>query len=136
LDRGYLEDYAQREWSEFERLEKRILEGNFSFEKDRYPPDKSFINLQKPVALASLETAKVSNIWAQIPFCGSLIILLPPFPQSVFEESISKISEIPKIIDFIKDTGRLQVAITEDPRDYEGLNYLDPFFKELNPPTL
>jgi len=136
MKREYLEDYKQKERTEYERLLKRIQEGKFCFEKDRFPSDERFVNLQKPVAVTTLEGANVRNLWAQIPFCGSLIISLPPFQQSIFERELFKVSEIPKIIDFIKETGKLQVALSSaDVLAYEGLNYLDPFFKELKPPV-
>lgn len=135
LDREYLEDYRQKEASEFDEFCKRIREGSFSFEKDRFPFDERFWKLQRPVALTTLSTAKWSNIWAQVPFSGSLILKLPPYTQSYFEETMFKVSEIPRIIDFIKETGRLQVALVADPLGYGALDYLDPFFKELKPPV-
>ena len=136
MDKEYLQDYEQKEHSEYERLVvKRIREGRFSFEKDRYPPDERFVNLQKPVAVVSYGAANVSNLWAQVPFCGSLILFLVPAPKPEFEQIYFKVSEIPKIIDFIKETGRLQVALSAGAHLYEGLDHLDPFFKELNPPV-
>ena len=136
VDREYLEDFEQKEHAEYERLLKRIKEGKFSFENDRFPPDERFVNLQKPVAVTTLEGANARNLWAQIPFSGSLIILLPPFSRSIFERSLFKVSEIPKIIDFIEETGKLQVALSSaDVLAYEGLDYLDPFFNELKPPV-
>lgn len=136
MDREYLEDYAQREEAEYEKLVlKRIREGKFDFEKDKYPPDNRFVNLQYPVALASYWSSNWSNIWAQVPFCGSLTLMIPPVPKSGFEREIFKVSDIPKIIDFIKETGRLQVIVHGDLYAYEGLDYLDPFFEELKPPT-
>jgi len=114
MDREYLKDYEQKEKAEFERLvKKKIKNDTFSFEKDKYPPDERFVNLQDPVAVASLEAAHIGNLWAQIPLCGSLVVFLPAFPQSLFEESLFKVSEIPKIIDFVKETGRLQVALRD-----------------------
>ncbi|MDH5746794.1 MAG: GNAT family N-acetyltransferase [Candidatus Bathyarchaeota archaeon] len=136
MDREYLEDYDQKEKAEWKNLVKRIREGKFSFEKDRYPPDERFVNLQKPVATTtSLGLAGMSDIWAQIPFCGSLILYLPPVPKAEFEKVFCKITQIPKMIDFIKETGKLQVIFTGgDLLSYEGLDYLDPFFEELRPP--
>lgn len=136
LDREYLEDYEQREIREFVKLVRRIHEGKFSFEKDRYPPDERFVNIQKPVAMTSLRVASLNKIWAQVPFSGSLILVLPTWPLSFFEESLFESSDIPKIIDFIKETGRIQVVLNDKPTSYEGLDYLDPFFKELSPPVL
>ena len=135
MDREYLEDYEQKELNEYERLvERRVREGKFSFGKDRYPPDWRFVNLQKPVALAVPGSAETPNLWTQVPFCGSLIFVLSPASKPIFEECYFKISEIPKVIDFIKESGRLQVVLNVLPTQYEGLDHLDPFFKELNPP--
>lgn len=129
MDREYLEDYAQNEHDEYERFMKGIADGRFSFESDKFPLDERFIKLQKPVALAGF-----GNPWAQVPFSGSLIVILSPTSQSNFEKRLCKVSEIPKVIDFIKETGRLQVALNADPCRYEGLDYLDVFFHELKPP--
>jgi hypothetical protein len=129
LDREYLEDYEAKEKAEYEQFMKRIADGRFSFETDKFPPDERFIKLQKPVALAGL-----GNPWVQVPFCGSLIVILSPIPRADFEKHLCKASEIPKVIDFIQETGRLQVVLNANPRRYEGLDYLDAFFKELNPP--
>jgi len=135
MEKEFLIEYEQKERSEFERLEKRILEGEFSFEKDTFPPDNRFIKLQKPVALTALGTSNLEAIWVQIPFCGSLILLLPPIPKYEFEQFYFKVSEIPKIIDFVKETGHLQVSLSASPLAYENLDFLDPFFVELNPPV-
>jgi len=136
LDREYLEDYEQKEAEEYEKLVlKRVQEGKFDFQKDRYPPDERFVNLHKPVTLATGNASNVEYLWAQVPFCGSLIIFLPPLSKTAFEYFYFEISEIPKIVDFIKETGRLQVVFNASPLSFEGLDHLDPFFKELNPPV-
>jgi len=135
LDREYLEDYEQKEREEYDRLVvKKIEEGKFDFEKDRYPPDERFVKLQKPVVGTTLTGANYTNIWSQVPFCGSLIINLPSYPRDVFEKRLFKTSDIPKIIDFVKETGRLQVAFNDPMKFYKGLDFLDPFFEELEPP--
>jgi len=136
LDREYLEDYEQREYEEYKRLvEKRIQEGKFDFEKDRYPPDDRFVKLQKPVAITTARTSIISDLWAQAPFCGSLSVSLVPVPRPLFEECYFKTSEIPKIVDFIKDTGKFQIVLYDYPTRYEGLDYLELIFKELKPPV-
>jgi hypothetical protein len=134
LDREYLEDSEHKERIEYKRFERKILEGKFSFEYDRFPPNERFLNLQKPVALAARGPAEMNIIWAQVPFCGSLLLILAPAPKSLFEELYFKTSEIPRVIDFIRETGRLQVALSTWPTQYVGLDHFDPFFKELNPP--
>ena len=47
---------------------------------------------------------------------------------------VCKVNEIPKILEFVKDTGKLQVVLEASPTAYLGFDYLDPFFKELRPP--
>jgi hypothetical protein len=134
LDREYLEDYEQRELREYESFLKKMQKGEFSFDKDRYPPKERFIKPQKPMALTTLETTHESNIWFQVPFCGSLILPVPAWPMEYFEKALFKVSEIPKMIDFIKDTGKIQMILETRPLNYVGLDYLDPFFVELEPP--
>jgi len=131
LDREHIEEYARLEHDEYEKLLKRIKEGSFDFEADSYPPDERFVKLQRPVALC---TSDVQNIWTQVPLCGSLIVPIMPLSQDRFEKEVFSIREIPQIIDFIKDTGRIQFVLTACPHHYEGLDYLDPIFEELSPP--
>jgi hypothetical protein len=69
-----------------------------------------------------------------VPFCGSLILLLSPVPREKFERMYFKVSEIPKIIDFVKETGRLQFALTGRPTLFSGLDYLSEVFEETQPP--
>lgn len=78
----------------------------------------------------------MNNLWAQIPFCGSLILPLPAVSQRDYEKELFRVSEIPELIDFIKETGRLQIALSANPLSYVGLDFLDPFFNELRPPYL
>ena len=132
MDREYLEDYEQREEAEIEKFLKRVDEGKFSFERDRYPPNERFVKLKKPAALAA---PPARSIWAQIPFCGSLFLVLAPVAQQAFEEFYFGVSEIPKVIDFIKETGKLQVCLAKMPKEYEKLDYLKPFLRELSPPV-
>jgi len=132
MDKEYLEDYEQREKEEIEKFLKSVDKGTFSFERDRYPPNERFVKMQKPAALAA---PPVGSIWAQIPFCGSLFLILAPVTEQTFEELYFSVSEIPKVIDFIKETGRLQVCLAKMPKEYEKLDYLEPFLRELSPPV-
>lgn len=133
MNREYLEDYQQKELEEYNTALKKMKEGTFSFEKDRLPRAERFIKFQRPATTLSLFSSLRENIWAQLPFSGSSIFLLFPCPKRIFEYSF-RVSEIPEIIDFIKETGKLQICLTSDPRRYEGLDYLDSIFEELRPP--
>jgi hypothetical protein len=136
VDREYLEDYEAREIAEYKILERKISHGTFNFGTDIYPSADRFVNVRHPIAIAGHLSGKIANLWGQVPFCGSLVLTLPSFPAYMFEKTFFKISEIPKVIDFIKSTGQLQVALEEKPSYYEGLDYLDQIFKELDPPYL
>jgi hypothetical protein len=139
LDREYLEDYEQREREQYERFLKAIRKDRINFETGRYPPDERFIKLQKPVTLAAvdpnMEYSNAKDIWAQVPFSGSLVLPIPSFSPFDFERFVFKTSEVPKVVDFIKETGRFQIAFLDNPTSYEGLDYLDPVFRELSPPV-
>lgn len=133
MDREYLTNYQAFEGNNLDNLTKAICDGTFDPQKDHYPPRNRFNNLKSPVAFGnSLESG---DIWTQIPFCGSLIVGISPCTPENFEKRFFKISEIPKVVEFIKETGKLQLVISDPPIAYEGLDYLDPIFKELRPPT-
>jgi hypothetical protein len=136
MDKQFLLDYEKNENEEYIRFEKALREGTFKFGKDRFPADHRFVKLQEPIALPIFEAAQKENIWAQIPFSGSLIFTIAPYSKKEFERLFFDTAEIPKIIDFIKETGRLQVILNAKPSSYVGLDYLDPVFLELRPPIL
>ena len=117
----------------FRNLLRSIEEDKFSFPKDRYPPLERFRKIQKPIAISP--HVQMKNVWAQIPFCGSLVYPLYPVTMSDCEKFYFQVSEIQDIIDFIKDTGKLQLTLPSSPLLYAGLDYLDPFFECLRPPT-
>jgi hypothetical protein len=135
LDKEYLENYEQEEYDEFERFSRRMRKDSFSLKEDMYPPDKRFVKLQKPVSMVASDiTSHLDNVWAQVPFSGSLVLLLRPLPRITYEKQGFEISEIPELIRFVKETGRLQLALNARPSSYVGLDFLDPVFEELKPP--
>ena len=137
MDREYLEDYEQKELAQYERFAKGLLKKRFLIEKGTYPPRNRFPKLQKPVALAAhFVYSNPEDLWGQVPFCGSLLLALPPLVKAEFEKQFFSTSEIPKIIEFIKETGRLQVVINFPPTRFVGLDHLDLFFTELQPPFM
>jgi hypothetical protein len=136
LDKEYLIDYEAKESAEYETLVKKIFAGKYDSENEIYPPAHRFKKINHPIAIAGEGLGNIENLWGQIPFSGSLILTLPSIPSQLFEKTFFEISEIPKVIDFVKSTGRLQIALEEKPTHYERLDFLDPIFKELNPPYL
>jgi hypothetical protein len=126
LQRRYLEEYEEKEREEYNRLVARKIEdGTLDYQRDRYPPDERFRNLHDPVAdIATLSAACRENLWAQIPFSGSVIFPMPPATESECEEYFFAVSDIPEIIRFVKETGKLQFVLSSKPTSCEGLDYL------------
>ena len=136
MDKEYLEDYEQREEAEFAEFTKGIKEEKFSLVRNKYSDNRRFIKLHEPVAMATSGSTQIPNLCTQIPFSGSVIVLLEPLPEESFEKIYFPVSDIPQIINFIKKTGRLQLALASEPTTYEGFDYLDPIFTGLKPPVL
>lgn len=130
----YLEDYEAGEIEKIRKFVKLIEEGKVSRD-ERYPQRERFFKLKEPLGLAS-----GLNIWGLVPFYGSTIInLLPREDKKVFDEVHGQFGftskDIDDMIDFIKDTGRLQF-IVQFPTAYKNLEFLEPLFHELNPPVM
>jgi hypothetical protein len=135
MDKEYLKDYAEKEREERKKF-LTSLDEDFAFGRDRFPPKSRFIKLESPLAKATGYVGGGSGIWSQVPFCGSLLVQIAPLEKRLFEMMYFKTSEIPKIVDFVKDTGKMQFGLSHDPLRYEGLDFLDTIFKEVDPPCL
>lgn len=134
MDKEYLADYEAKENEEYDRLvTRRIEEGIFNFQEDKYPPDKRFKKLQYPVTEKATGPG-IEGISAQIPFTGTVILSLDPCTKSFFEKTYFPASKIEEVIQFIKDTGKMQICLSGPPSNYENLDFLEPIFCELNPP--
>jgi hypothetical protein len=131
MDKEYLEDYQQNEVGEHDKLGKMIADGNFGID-DIFPPEERFIKLSKPIAWSYHKR----DIWVQIPFAGSTVVMLYPVHKKYFYYAHGfEISDINALVDFIKETGKVQFIVDWPPTAFEGLDYLEPIFNELNPPT-
>ena len=76
-------------------------------------------------------------MWPQVPLFGSTIVPIFPVPETLFAMVHGfEVAEIPKLVDFCKDTGKIQFSIATRPTLYAGLDYLDPILRELKPPSL
>ena len=86
MDREYLENLEQRDEEDYEKFVlKKLDEGKFDFSTDRYPPDTRFHKLQEPVVfVGDIYATRLSDIWAQIPFSGSLIFPIANYPKRMF----------------------------------------------------
>lgn len=132
LRREFLEDYSATERELAELFYKELSEGRFGPE-DIYPPRGRFKRVQDPIALSVVN----HEIWPQIPLYGSLVVTLVPRPKTEFAQVHGfEISDINRLIDLSKDTGRIQFILGTNPQHFIGLDYLEPIFVELKPPTV
>jgi hypothetical protein len=133
----FLQDYSAKETEERNRFLKRLKEGKVS--KDEiYPPKDRFVKLKEPIA----SPVSLNNIWGCIPLYGSTMINLYPFhDRKEFDEAYQKSVgftsyHFDEMIDLVKDTGRIQfIKIDGHPTSFKNLEFLEPLFNELKPPT-
>jgi hypothetical protein len=129
MDREFLADYSSRVKSERQALFETIVSANR--EKTRELCKNRLRRAHDPIALA----VDGESIWPQIPLYGTLVIDLVPAPTSVgFRDAHGfDISDIGRLVDFAKDTGHVAFNLVQDPLDYQGLEFLNPIFLELEP---
>lgn len=133
----FLQDYEESEHEKIRKFVRQFDDGTFSHD-DQYPPKERFVKLGDTI---STPATGDMNIWGLIPFNGSTIIsLLPMDDEKTFNEAVKDSGfssrKIDEMIDFVKDTGRLQFGLMSDPTDYMNLKFLEPLFSELKPPLL
>ena len=103
MDREYLTDYEKRELEAHEEFRKMLIDDKFGIE-DIFPPENRFIKLSKPIAWYF-----EGDFWPQIPISGSTIQMLFPVKMKYFKKTHGyEYSDIDRIIDFIKETGKIQ----------------------------
>lgn len=137
MKKEFLENYKAKELEEYEKYVKEVLEQGAE-NSGIFPRESRFSKLNRPLVRAESSSYYTDNekIWSQIPFAGTLLISL----YSAREENFLRFqgfekSDISKLIDLAKETGKVQFGLRVDPVDYEGLDYLEPIFTELRPPV-
>jgi hypothetical protein len=131
MNKEFLMDYEAREINEIKKFTEDFQKGRITSE-DRYP-QRHRLKLREPYTKAI--TGK--EFWAQVPLYGTTIIVLKPTRKEIFREVHGFGAEdIDRLIDFAKDTERVQFALDEHPTRYADLDFLEPLLKELMPPEL
>lgn len=131
LNKEYLADYHVRECESFDSFFSDLKEekiGEFS----QYPSTTRFPKAEAPLALVH---PLLSNVYSIIPFYGTTIVYVTPNKKRVFQKQNGfSPDDIDKLVDFAKETGKIQFILSTHPLLYEGLDFLDPLFSELNVP--
>lgn len=131
----FLQDYEACERERINKFTSRLDAGEV-LQNEKYPPTNRFVKLKEPIADPYV------NIWSIIPFYGSTVAkLIPKDNEELFNKTHNETmgfdsKKIEEMIDFQKETGRIQFALTMPPTYYKKLDFLEPLFRELNPPTL
>lgn len=131
MDKEFLLDYEGREKEDKEKFGRKFIEGKINKE-DRYPSIER-LKLKEPYA----KSIDGECIWTQIPSYGTTIINLKPTKRELFEKLHGfDIEDIPRLMDFSRETGRVQFSLAESPLNYAQMDFLEPVFRELRPPRL
>jgi len=131
MDKEFLRDYEAREIDEMKKFAQKFREGKIR-QEDRYPQTHR-LKLNEPYTKA----IDGGEIWTQVPLYGTTIIVLKPTRKEIFKKIHGfDVEDVDRLIDFTKQTGRIQFALDEHPTRYEHLNFLEPLFKDLMPPEL
>jgi hypothetical protein len=132
MEDEFLRDYEQHELEEWNKYAKTTIDGKPSHESI-YPPLSRFWKLSKPYAFF----CGGNSIYPQIPLYGSLIIPIIPMREKQFGDYHGfNPSQIDALIDFCKETGKIQFALSTQPTDYRELDFLEPIICDLKPPWL
>lgn len=109
LDNEYLEDYEKKEKDLYRKFFRDLAAGRID-EQTHYPPLSRFPKVNFPIARAHPE---FSSVYPIIPFFGTTIIHIEPAPKSLFQERHGfKPDELNKLVDFAKDTGKVQFVLS------------------------
>lgn len=131
MDKEFLTDYEVREIDEIKKFTQNFREGKIKH-GDRYP-QRHRLKLNEPYTKAITG----EDIWGQIPLYGTTIIVLKPTKKEIFNKVHGfEMEDINRLIDFAKETGRIQFVLDEHPTRYINLDFLEPIFRELMPPEL
>lgn len=119
MDTEFLEEYEAREIEAIKRnlsIDNRV--GKLKLPLSYIVPDRNDL------------------IWSQIAFTGTLIFPLYPYPTDFFKRNgMNSKKEISDLIQFVKETKKIQFVLTHLPTEYKSLKYLEPILKEFLPPS-
>ncbi|MDD3022192.1 MAG: hypothetical protein PHX61_14635 [Alphaproteobacteria bacterium] len=117
MDSDFLEEYENRE---IDALKRNI------------PISERIGKLKTPIFNLVEDS---HSFWSQIAFSGTTIFPLHPIPSIQFEQAWNiSTDEIPDLIKFVRDTGKIQFVLTEHPNCYKEFDYLEPILRKFSPP--
>lgn len=134
----FLEDYEEKEKENIEKFLIKLKKGGKLSEGAMYPPPERFLGLKEPIAKYN---PYLGSIWGVAPFYGSTIVSLQPVKsKKQFDAIYSKTcgftsANIEEIVDFVKETGKIQFVLGDTPTHFKYFEFLMPLLEQLNPPS-
>lgn len=121
----WLADYDSKETEESDKFLLTVYDNKISSDY-RYPFPGRFKKLQFPASQAFY-----LDIWAQIPLYGSSFVIVPPLPkdQFLFQFGFEDIKQFYDLVDFHKETGRIQFILNSSPKRYAECDFLESFLR-------
>ena len=133
MDKEFLENYDAMEREEILRNYRKLYDGKI--ERGWAYPLSNRLKLNEPHTL----NIKDQSLWNQLlPNIGTVVIELWPIKEkNQFEYTHGfKIEDIERIIDFAKETGKVQFVIGAPPLAFKEIDFLESILLELQPPVL
>jgi hypothetical protein len=138
MNKEFLRDYERKE-IELQKEYYRNIKASEITRVKGYPPLSRFKKYNNPLVICDEKAYSQygERIWSQIPFAGTLIIPLGISNKENFLRLHGfDINEIPELVKLSRETGRVEFTLNTNPTHYEGMDYLEPIFSELEPPML
>src|SRR5437879_13276652 len=123
MDKKFLAEYSSREKAAHSKFLNNVIKQKTYAQ---YPDASRPGRLKNPIIQSEPHIYSLDNekIWSQIPFAGSLIVSLPNLPENMcLNHNGFEPSDIPKLIDLAKETGKVKFTLQGDPLSYLGLDY-------------
>lgn len=131
MDKDFLVNYESEEKIDIDSFIEKTTEGKFGA-TERFPKLTRFNKIKMPITYMGETSAP---LWSTVAFSGSTIIPLLPTKERYFSEMHGfQPRQINDMVDFSKETGKIQFVLLKQPTAYEGLEFLNPIFEELKPP--
>lgn len=139
MKKEFLKDYQRELISEQHTFIENSKLGQFSLCSDYYL--NRFHKPSFPISAlhSSIQMKQIDSnlpIWNFIPLSRTLVVsIAPASSKAVFEKYHGfKIDEIPDIVEYVRNTGKLQFVLRSPPLNYEHMDFLEPIFVHLKPP--
>lgn len=140
MNKEFLKDYQREILDEQDEFIENARRGEFSSCRDYYlnrfhKPSLPISEIHASFYLWE-EAGLKWPVWNFVPLSRTLVVSLAPAPsQTIFERFHGfKVNEIPDLVEYVRNEGKLQFVLRSPPTRYEHMDFLEPIFVHLKPP--